>query len=71
MQMNQHNSLNIENATAQDFHIMIQSGDLPAFLNSYQKARIKELYESGKIWDAIGILRIAIENNNKPSKTLL
>lgn len=60
-------SFNLANASSQDLHEMIQSGNLPSFLNSFQKNRISELYKSGKTFDSIRKLQSLIdEQNNKP-----
>lgn len=65
------NSFNLANASSQDLHQMIESGNLPSFLNSFQKDRIKELYNSGKQWDAVRKLMGLIEGQNTKPKTFL
>ena len=51
---------------------MIKSGNLPSFLNSFQKNRIIELYKKGNQWDAIRKLQGLIDaQNTKPGKSLL
>lgn len=69
--MNTHNSFNLENASSQDLHSIIQSGDFPSFLNSFQRDRIKELYSKGKTFDAIRKLQSLIDSQNSKPKTFL
>lgn len=65
-------SFNLANASSQDLHQMLQSGNLPSYLNSFQKQRIIELYKNGNQWDAIRKLQGLIEEQmTKPGKTLL
>lgn len=65
-------SFNLQNASSQDLHQMIKSGNLPSFLNSFQKNRIIELYNAGKTFDAVRKLQGLIEGQNvKPGKSLL
>lgn len=66
------NSFNLQNASSQDLHTMIQSGNLPSFLNSFQRNRIIELYKSGDTFGAVRKLQGLIEQQNtKPGKSLL
>lgn len=65
-------SFNLQNASSQDLHTMIQSGNLPSFLNSFQRNRIIELYKSGDTFGAVRKLQGLIEQQNtKPGKSLL
>lgn len=60
-------SFNLANASSQDLHQMVQSGNLPSFLNSFQRDRIIQLYKEGKTFDSIRRLQSLIdEQNNKP-----
>jgi hypothetical protein len=69
--MNNHNSFNLQNASAQDLHEMVQSGNFPSFLTPNQTSRIKELYSGGKTFDAIRKLKTLIEDQNSKPKTFL
>lgn len=58
--------------TSAELTSIIVSGNYPASVNLFQQDRIKELYDSGKTWQAIRKLQSILE---KPiggkSKTLL
>lgn len=62
---------NLQNATAQQYHEMIQSGNLPSFLNSFQKNRIIELYKSGKTFDSIRKLQALVDEQNSKPKSFV
>lgn len=64
-------SFNLANATSQDLHLMIQSGDLPTFLTTNQRERIKELYASGEIFTAVRKLQGLIDAQGSKPKTFL
>lgn len=65
-------SFNLANASSQDLHSMVQSGNLPSFLNSFQKDRIIQLYKEGKTFDSIRKLQSLIDAQmTKPGKTTL
>lgn len=65
-------SVNLQNASAQDYHQMIQNGNLPSFLSQNERQRITELYNSGSTFDAIRKLKGIVEaQNEKPGKSFV
>ncbi len=65
------NSFNLTNFSSADLHRMVQNDDMPFFLTSNQKERIKELYGKGHTFDAIRKLKGLIEDQGLPKKTFL
>ncbi len=66
------NSFNLTNFSSADLHKMIQTDDLPLYLTSNQKERIKELYKQGHTFDSVRKLKGLIEDQStRPGKTTL
>ncbi len=58
--------------TSAELTSIIVSGNYPTSVNSFQQSRIKELYDEGKIWQAIRKLQGIIEKPvSKGDRTLL
>ncbi len=58
--------------TSAELTSIIVSGNYPTSVNSFQQDRIKELYDDGKIWQAIRKLQGIIEKPvGKGDRTLL
>ena len=61
----------MENLSAHHLHPMIRNGDFPSYLQTKDKERINELYNSGKTFDAVRKLQGIIDSQNKPNRSFV